>query len=118
MCTQCYHLFFMKDGVSASARNEKLGQVQQASKSRALVFRVLSVIAPGAGHISEGMPLFGVGLLFLWILGALTIALGGALYSMPDGLLGLGTSVPILLLAMMAIVLLTANFVARPTMRG
>jgi tetratricopeptide (TPR) repeat protein len=118
MCTQCYHLFFMKDGVSASARNEKLGQVQQASKSRALVFRVLSVIAPGAGHISEGMPLFGVGLLFLWILGALTIALGGALYSLPDGLLGLGSSVPVLLLAVMAIVLLAANLVARPTMRG
>jgi tetratricopeptide (TPR) repeat protein len=118
MCTQCYHLFFMKDGVSASARNEKLGQVQKASKSRALIFRVLSVIAPGAGHISEGMPLFGVGLLFLWILGVLAIALGGALYSMPDGLLGLGTSIPILLIAMMVIVLLTANLVARPTMRG
>jgi tetratricopeptide (TPR) repeat protein len=118
LCTQCYHLFFMKDGVSAAARNEKLGEVQKASKSRALIFRVLSLVAPGAGHISEGMPLVGVGLLFLWILGALAIALGGALYSMPDGLLGLGTSVPILLLAVMAIVLLTANLVARPTMRG
>jgi Tfp pilus assembly protein PilF len=118
LCTQCYHLFFMKDGVSATARNEKLGQVQKASKSRALLFRVLSLVAPGAGHIGEGMPLVGVALLFLWILGALTLARRGALYSMPDGLLGLGTSVPILLLAMMAIVLLTANLVARPTTRG
>jgi hypothetical protein len=115
LCTQCYHLFFMKDGVSAAARNDKLGQVQRASRTRALLFRVLSVLAPGAGHLIEGMPLSGIVLLFAWILGALAIALRGSLYALPDGLLGWGTGLPLLLLAMMATSLVAANFLVRPT---
>jgi tetratricopeptide (TPR) repeat protein len=115
LCTQCYHLFFMKDGVSAAARNDKLGQVQRASRTRALLFRVLSVLAPGAGHLIEGMPLSGIVLLFAWILGALAIALRGSLYALPDGLLGWGTGLPLLLLAMMSTSLVAANFLVRPT---
>ncbi len=114
LCTQCYHLFFMKDGVSAAARNDKLGQVQQANRTRALVFRALSIVTPGAGHIGEGGPLLGTMLLFLWCLGVVGIILGGSLYSLPDGLLGLGGSVSTLLAGMMVIVLVTANLVARP----
>jgi hypothetical protein len=97
LCTQCYHLFFMKDGVSATARNDKLSQVQRASRTRGLLFRALSVVAPGAGHISEGMPLVGILFLFLWILGARDHALGGSLYALPDGLLGFGAGLPLVL---------------------
>lgn len=114
LCTQCYHLFFMKDGVSAAARNDKLTQVQRATRTRSLVFRVLSVLAPGAGHISEGMPLVGILLLFLWILGALAITFRRTLYALPDGLLGFGAGLPLVLLAMMAMSLATANFLVRP----
>jgi tetratricopeptide (TPR) repeat protein len=114
LCTQCYHLFFMKDGVSAAARNDKLGQVQQATRTRALVFRALSIVSPGAGHIGEGGPLLGTILLFVWCLGLVGILFGGSLYSLPDGLLGLGGSVPMLLIGMMALVLVAANLVARP----
>jgi tetratricopeptide (TPR) repeat protein len=114
LCTQCYHLFFMKDGVSAAARNDKLTQVQHASRTRSLLFRVLSVVAPGAGHISEGMPLVGILLLFVWILGGLAIAFRGSLYALPDGLLGFGTGFPLVLLAMMALSLAAANFLVRP----
>jgi tetratricopeptide (TPR) repeat protein len=114
LCTQCYHLFFMKDGVSATARNDKLTQVQRATRTRALLFRALSVLAPGAGHISEGMPLVGILLLFVWILGGLTIAFGGWLYALPDGLLGFGAGPPLGLLAMMAMSLAAANFLVRP----
>lgn len=114
LCTQCYHLFFMKDGVSAAARNDKLGQVKQATRTRALVFRALSILSPGAGHIGEGGPLLGTILLFLWCLGLVGIVLGGSLYSLPDGLLGLGGSVPMLLVGMMLLVLVAANLVARP----
>ncbi|MGH9391056.1 MAG: tetratricopeptide repeat protein, partial [Vicinamibacteria bacterium] len=102
LCTQCYHLFFMKDGVSAAARNDKLVQVQRATRTRSLLFRALSIVAPGAGHISEGMPLVGSLLLFVWILGALAIGLRGSLYALPDGLLGFGAGLPLVLLAMMA----------------
>jgi tetratricopeptide (TPR) repeat protein len=114
LCTQCYHLFFMKDGVSAGARNDKLTQVQRATRTRSLLFRVLSVVAPGAGHISEGMPLVGLLLLFGWIVGALAIALRGSLYALPDGLLGFEAGLPLVLLAMMAMALLAANFLVRP----
>jgi tetratricopeptide (TPR) repeat protein len=114
LCTQCYHLFFMKDGVSASARNDKLGQVQRATRTRSLLFRVLSVVAPGAGHVSEGMPLTGILLLFVWVLGFLAIALRGLLYALPDGLLGFGRGFPVVLLAMMAASLAAANFLLRP----
>jgi tetratricopeptide (TPR) repeat protein len=114
LCTQCYHLFFMKDGVSATARNDKLAQVQRATRTRSLLFRVLSVVAPGAGHVSEGMPLIGILLLFLWVLGLIAIALRGSLYALPDGLLGFGAGFPLVLLAMMAASLAAANFLIRP----
>jgi hypothetical protein len=61
------------------------------------------------------MPLSGIVLLFAWILGALAIALRGSLYALPDGLLGWGTGLPLLLLAMMATSLVAANFLVRPT---
>jgi Tfp pilus assembly protein PilF len=118
LCTQCYHLFFMKDGVSAAARNDKLSRVQNASRTRKLVFRGLSIFLPGAGHLNQGMPLIGVFLLFLWILGALAIVFGASLYALPDGLLGLGSSVPLLLVGLMALVLVVANFAAQPTERS
>jgi tetratricopeptide (TPR) repeat protein len=114
LCTQCYHLFFMKDGVSASARNDKLTQVQRATRTRSLLFRVLSIVAPGAGHVSEGMPLVGILLLLVWVLGVLAIALRGSLYALPDGLLGFGAGFPLVLLAMMAASLAAANFLVRP----
>jgi hypothetical protein len=118
LCTQCYHLFFMKDGVSAAARNDKLSRVQRASRNRKLVFRGLSIVLPGAGHVNQGMPLLGVLLLFLWILGVFTIVFGGSIYALPDGLLGLGSSVPLLILLMMALVIVVANFAAQPSERG
>lgn len=114
LCTQCYHLFFMKDGVSAAARNDKLNQVQRASATRALLFRVLSVIAPGAGHISEGMPLVGIALLFVWTFGGLAIAVRGSLYALPDGLLRYGAGFPLVLFALMAVALAAANFLVQP----
>lgn len=118
LCTQCYHLFFMKDGVSAQARNEKLGQVHQASTRRSIVFRVLSIIAPGSGHISEGMPILGLPVLFVWILAACTIWIGGSLYPLPDGLMGLGASTPYGMMALMFAMLVLANVVSRPMARG
>ena len=118
LCTQCYHLFFMKDGVSAQARNEKLGQVHSASTRRSIVFRVLSIVAPGSGHISEGMPIVGSLVLFVWVLAACTIWIGGSLYPIPDGLLGLGASPSYATMALMFAMWVLANVVSRPMSRG
>jgi tetratricopeptide (TPR) repeat protein len=66
LCSQCYHIFVVRDGVSGPARNRKMGEVQQAEARRSRVFRVLSVIAPGAGHVYAGSTLLGVALLVVW----------------------------------------------------
>ena len=118
LCTQCYHLFFMKDGVSAQARNEKLNLVQRASRTKAVVFRALSIVAPGAGHVGEGMSVIGILLLFLWLLGASTLFLSDSLYPFPDGVLGLGSNASYLIVVWMAAVLVIANLISRPVARG
>jgi tetratricopeptide (TPR) repeat protein len=118
LCTQCYHLFYVKDGVSAVARNEKMNQVQRAVQNRGLIFRVLSIITPGAGHIAEDMPLLGLMFLIVWMSGAVFLLLGGRLFGIPDELLGVGSSWgQIVAGVVMAIALVLSNTVAQPRPR-
>ena len=108
----------MKDGVSAQARNEKLRQVQNVSTTQSIIFRALSILAPGSGHIGAGTPFIGLILLFVWILSACAIWLEGAVYALPDGILG-GISLPsYALMALMGLALLMANIIPRSTTRG
>ena len=65
-CSQCYHLFVVRDGVSGPARNRKMAEVQEAETRRQRVFRALSLVAPGAGHLYSGRSLVGAGLLVAW----------------------------------------------------
>jgi hypothetical protein len=51
LCSQCHHMFVVRDGVSGPARNRKMGEVQLSETYRRRVFRVLSVVSPGAGHL-------------------------------------------------------------------
>jgi tetratricopeptide (TPR) repeat protein len=122
LCTQCYHLFIVKDGVSTDARNQKLGQVNRYAEHHRLVFRILSVVAPGAGHVAEGAPLFGFPLLLLWILGAVLLVFqlgGGGLYPNVDLALGLGSSlITYLVGAVMLLLLVVANTAAQPRIRA
>ena len=46
LCTQCHHLFVVRDGVSGPARNQKLLEVQKEEARRDRVFRVLSLARP------------------------------------------------------------------------
>jgi Tfp pilus assembly protein PilF len=66
LCSQCYHLFVVRDGVSGPARNRKMAEVQRAEGRRHLVFRVLSVVSPGAGQVYGGWALRGAVLLAAW----------------------------------------------------
>ena len=118
LCTQCYHLFIVKDGVSTDARNRKLGQVNGYAEYRRLVFRILSVVAPGAGHVAEDTPLLGFPLLLLWTFGAVLLVLplrGGGLYPNVDLALGLGSSlITYLVGTVMLLLVVVANTVAQP----
>jgi Flp pilus assembly protein TadD len=66
LCSQCYHMFVVRDGVSGPARNRKVAEVQRADARRSRVFRVLSVLSPGAGQVYGGWTLRGVSLLAAW----------------------------------------------------
>jgi tetratricopeptide (TPR) repeat protein len=66
LCSQCYHLFVVRDGVSGPVRNRKMHDVQGKEIRRARIFRVLSVVSPGAGHVYSRQTLFGVLLVTLW----------------------------------------------------
>ena len=73
LCSQCYHLFVVRDGVSGPARNRKLLEVQAEEGRQDRSFRLLSLLAPGAGQVYRGAPFLGLGLSLLW---ALVIAMG------------------------------------------
>ena len=56
----------VRDGVSGPARNQKLLEVQKEDERRERVFRILSLVAPGAGHVYAQKTLGGVLLLLVW----------------------------------------------------
>ena len=119
LCTQCYHLFIVKDGVSALARNQKIAQVGQTVQNRSAVFRTLSVVAPGAGHIVEGLPLPGFLLLLIWASALVFLLAGGRLYPLVDPALGLGSSLQVYLaISVMLAALVAANTLAQPRIRA
>jgi Tfp pilus assembly protein PilF len=66
LCTQCYHLFVVRDGISAPARNKKLLEVQGEEGRRSRIFRVLSILSPGAGQFYGQKTLIGFVLTSLW----------------------------------------------------
>jgi tetratricopeptide (TPR) repeat protein len=76
LCTQCHHLFVVRDGVSGPARNQKLLEVQKEDERRERVFRALSLLSPGAGHVYAQKTLAGAAFALVWyvVLAALLLA--------------------------------------------
>jgi Tfp pilus assembly protein PilF len=74
LCTQCHHLFLVRDGVSGPARNKKLLEVQAEDERRLRTFRILSWISPGAGQLYSQSTLLGVLFVLVWY-GAVTLGL-------------------------------------------
>jgi tetratricopeptide (TPR) repeat protein len=66
LCSQCHHLFVVRDGVSGPARNRKMLEVQERDARRARLFRILSVLSPGAGHLYARQTLLGVVFVATW----------------------------------------------------
>jgi tetratricopeptide (TPR) repeat protein len=66
LCSQCYHLFVVRDGVSGPVRNRKMLEVQGKETRRGRVFRVLSVLSPGAGQVYARQTLAGTLLVTGW----------------------------------------------------
>ncbi len=66
LCSQCHHLFVVRDGVSGPARNRKLLEVQKEEGRRDRVFRALSLLVPGSGHLYAHRAGMGILLVFVW----------------------------------------------------
>ncbi len=66
LCSQCYHLFVVRDGVSAPVRNRKLADVQQFDLRRERIARLLSAASPGAGQVYGGWTFAGAALVVAW----------------------------------------------------
>jgi Tfp pilus assembly protein PilF len=66
LCSQCYHLFVVRDGVSAPVRNRKLADVQVFDERRERRTRLLSALSPGAGQVYGGWTLAGAVLVAAW----------------------------------------------------
>ena len=120
LCTQCHHLFVTKDGVSAAARNEKLARVQETARKRRWVFRALSIVAPGAGHIAEDRTALGVMLLGVWAFGWCFLLTPHVLFPRSDAIMALAetTVVTAFTGVLLAAAFVTANSAAPPPLRG
>jgi hypothetical protein len=77
LCSQCYHLFVVRDGVSGPARNRKLLEVQAEEMRQGRAFRLLSLLLPGAAQIYRGAPLLGLLLSLLWAGLIVSVVLAG-----------------------------------------
>jgi Tetratricopeptide repeat len=79
LCSQCHHLFVVRDGVSGPARNQKLTEVQKEDGRRERIFRILSLLSPGAGHVYASKTLLGAAYALVWYLLLASVLLAGRL---------------------------------------
>jgi tetratricopeptide (TPR) repeat protein len=89
LCTQCHHLFMVRDGVSGPARNKKLMEVQKVDARRSRIFRILSVVSPGAGQLYAQKTLGGLTLVLVWYLLAALVVLAGSVFAVTEAPAGL-----------------------------
>lgn len=81
LCNPCYHLYVVKDGISAPSRRTKLADVDSWERRSRIALRLLAFLSPGAGHAYAGSPVAALVIGFLWYsgLGALALLQTGAL---------------------------------------
>jgi tetratricopeptide (TPR) repeat protein len=113
LCTQCYHLFVVRDGVSGPARNQKLLEVQREEGRRDRVFRLLSLLSPGAGHLYAQRTVLGALFLAVWY-GILALLLAGRLLPVTDASSELAKPWPLVLAGVALLALYVIANRARP----
>jgi tetratricopeptide (TPR) repeat protein len=114
LCTQCYHLFVVRDGVSGPARNQKLLEVQKEDEHRERVFRVLSLVSPGAGHVYAQRTLPGLLFLAGWYLLLALAVFTGRLVPFTEASAAVSRPWPLALAALLLLALYVVANRARP----
>lgn len=69
LCSQCHHLFAVRTGISAKAKAHKMAAVRSESRLRGHLYRVLSALGPGAGHVFAGKTSLGGVVAIVWTVG-------------------------------------------------
>ncbi len=73
VCSQCHHLFVVKRGIPPAARTAKNREITRYVTIKALLHRIASLAAPGAGHLAVGDFMFGFPVLLVWAICAGTV---------------------------------------------
>ncbi|HXU10384.1 MAG TPA: hypothetical protein VN898_00315 [Candidatus Binatia bacterium] len=74
-CSQCMHLFILRDGLAPNIKNQKMEEVVRHRRTVWIGERVLSLVVPGGGHIMGGRTLFGALVLVVWVAAWLSLLL-------------------------------------------
>jgi len=114
LCTQCFHLFVVRDGVSGPARNQKLLEVQHEDERREKVFRVLTLVSPGAGHLYANKTFAGIGLTLAWYTMLACVLLAGRVLPVSEAPSTLASRLGLMLGAMVLLTIYLLANRARP----
>ncbi len=118
LCTQCYHLFIVRDGVSGPARNQKLLEVQREDERRERVFRLLSLLSPGTGHLYARHTVAGFALALAWYLLLATALLAGRILPVTETPAVLSGYWSLAVLILLLVVIYVAANRARPDLES
>jgi tetratricopeptide (TPR) repeat protein len=86
VCSQCMHLFILKDGLAPGVKGKKMEEVARYRRRLLVGSRGLSLILPGGGHILEGRTLLGLALLSAWLSAWIAFYLRGKAIVLPEAI--------------------------------
>ncbi len=102
-CSQCMHLFILRDGVAPGVKARKMEEVARYRRRLFFGGRLVNLALPGSGHIVAGRALLGASLLAAWGATWIGFALRGELLVSPEWIVPALGSNPVVGLAALAL---------------
>ncbi len=116
-CSQCVHLYILRDGLAPVIKSRKMDEVTRYRKRVWIGERLLSLPLPGSGHVLGGRPCLGALLLVSWIGAWLGILLHGRMLVAPDAITASAVATSLLLGSLALVVWLVGNLSAHEAER-
>jgi len=85
-CSQCVHLYILRDGLAPNVKSKKMEEVVQYRRHVWISRRLLSLPLPGSGHVLGGRPWLGSLILVCWCGAWIALLLRGQLLVAPEGI--------------------------------